>query len=103
MHPLLAFFPRSEGGTARVPREWLEASDWAMLFTLGTLLFLLSAFAMWAWLIWRRTTMPEPHIKLIMELEDESAGEARTTTPVEAPETRAPWEQAPDWWKKVDL
>ena len=75
MHTHLAFFPRPEGGTTRVPREWVEASDWFVLFTLGTLLFLLGAFAMWAWLIWRRTTKPEP---------------------------QAPWEQAPDWWKKVD-
>lgn len=103
MHAPLAFLPRPEGGTARIPREWLEASDWAVLFTLATLLFLLGAFAMWAWLIWRRTTKPEPHIKLLMELEEEAAVEARTTTSQDQPETRAPWEQAPDWWKKVDL
>jgi hypothetical protein len=103
MHALLAFLPRPEGGTARIPREWLEASDWAVLFTLAILFFLLGAFAMWAWLIWRRTTKPEPHIKLLMELEEESAVEARSTTSHEQSETRAPWEQAPDWWKKADL
>jgi len=102
MHTHLAFFPRPEGGTTRVPREWVEASDWFVLFTLGTLLFLLGAFAMWAWLIWRRTTKPEPHIKLLMELEEEAASEARVITPEEKPEPQAPWEQAPDWWKKVD-
>ena len=53
MQALLAFLPRPEGGTAKVPREWVEASDWFVIFTLGTLLFLLGAFAMWAWLIWR--------------------------------------------------
>ncbi len=102
MHALLAFLPRPEGGTTKVPREWVEASDWFVLFTLGTLFFLLGAFAMWAWLIWRRTTKPEPHVKLLMELEEESATEARTTNPEEEPGSRAPWEQAPDWWKKVD-
>ena len=102
MLTLLAFFPRPEGGTIKVSREWMEASDWFVLFTLGTLLFLLGAFAMWAWLIWRRTTKPEPHIKLLMELEEESAGEAHTTKPGLEAETQAPWEQAPDWWKKVD-
>ena len=103
MHAPLAFLPRSEGGTTRVPREWVEASDWFVLFTLGTLLFLLGAFAMWAWLIWRRST--KPHVKLLMELEDaeeEAAGEARTTTPEEETDAQAPWEKAPDWWKKVD-
>ena len=103
MHALLAFLPRPEGGTAKVPREWVEASDWLVLFNLGTLLFLLGAFAMWAWLIWRRTTRPEPHIKLLMELEDEErASEARASASAEEPETPAPWEQSPDWWKKVD-
>jgi hypothetical protein len=103
MQALLAFLPRPEGGTAKVPREWAEASDWFVIFTLGTLLFLLGAFAMWAWLIWRRTTQPEPHIQLLMELEDEElAGEALTASAAEEPETPAPWEQSPDWWKKVD-
>ncbi|WP_397381782.1 hypothetical protein [Prosthecobacter sp.] len=102
MHTYLAFFPRPEGGTIKVSREWVEASDWFVLFTLGTLLFLLGAFAMWAWLIWRRTTKPEPHIKLLMELEEESEVEARTRMQELETETRAPWEQTPDWWKKVD-
>ena len=103
MHALLAFLPRPEGGTARVPREWVEASDWFVLVTLGTLLFLLGAFAMWAWLIWRRTTRPEPHVKLLMELEEEqSASEARAAAPCEEIEPPAPWEQPPDWWKQAD-
>lgn len=106
MHALLAFLPRPEGGTARVPREWVEASDWAVLFTLGTLLFLLGAFAMWAWLIWRRTTQPAPHVKLLMELEEEEAeaeNAARAAAAAqEEPEPQAPWEQSPDWWKQAD-
>ena len=103
MHALLAFLPRPEGGTAQVPREWVEASNWFVLITLGTLLFLLGAFAMWAWLIWRRTTHPEPHIQLLMELEDEElAGEARTSASAEEPEAQAPWQQSPDWWKQLD-
>ncbi|MHB1080394.1 MAG: hypothetical protein ACYC67_13395 [Prosthecobacter sp.] len=102
MHTFLAFLPRPEGGTIKVSREWVEASDWFVLFTLGTLLFLLGSFATWAWLIWRRTTKPEPHIKLLMELEEESAVEARTTMSEAEPETPPPWAQTPDWWKKVD-
>lgn len=103
MRTLLAFLPRPEGGTTKVPREWVEASDWFVLITLATLLFLMGAFAMWAWLIWRRTTNPEPHVKLLMELEDEAAAEARARTPAEEePDAQAPWEQSPDWWKKAD-
>lgn len=102
MHAHLAIFARPEGGTAKIPREWAQASDWFVIFTLGTLLFLLGAFAMWAWLIWRRTTKPEPHVKLLMELEEEAEREARTPASREEPEPKAPWEQSPDWWKKAD-
>ncbi|OYW30991.1 MAG: hypothetical protein B7Z47_02495, partial [Chthoniobacter sp. 12-60-6] len=84
MHALVAMLPRPDAGTVKVSRQLLEASDWAVLFTLGTLLFLLGAFAMWAWLIWRRTTHPAPHVKLLMELEEEQAErEARKMTPRE--------------------
>lgn len=86
----------------KIPREWAEASDWFVLFTLGTLFFLLGAFAMWAWLIWRRTTKPEPHMQLLMELEEEQAREARTSVNEPETDTRVPWEQSPDWWKKAD-
>lgn len=102
----LAILHRPEGGTTPVTRNLLEASDWAMLFTLGTLFFLLGAFAMWAWLIWRRTTRPEPHVKLLMELEEEAESERRAATSSASGEEpgspRAPWEQSADWWKKAD-
>ena len=69
MHARLAFLARPESGTVKISREWVEASDWFVLFTLGTLFFLLGAFAMWASVIWRRTTKPDPHVKLLMELD----------------------------------
>lgn len=99
----LAFLPRPEGGTAPVPRQWAEASDWFVLFTLGTLLFLLGAFAAWAWIIWRRSTRPEPHMRLLMELETQE--ENHENTPAAGrektgPSSPAPWEQPADWWKK---
>ena len=99
----LAFLARPAGGTARIPREWLEASDWSVLFTLGTLLFTLGAFAAWAWIIWRRSTKPEPHVKLLMELaEEEAAREQRAAASREEPDPKAPWEQPADWWKQAD-
>lgn len=102
MYAPLAFLARPEGGTAKIPREWLEASDWAVLFTLGTLFFLLGAFAMWAWIIWRRSTRPAPHVKLLMELQDEAEREQHRATTREEPESKAPWELSADWWKKAD-
>lgn len=101
MHALLAFLPRPEGGTAKIPREWMQASDWFVIFTLGTLLFLLGAFAAWAWIIWRRTTNPKPHVKLLMELEEEER-EKHAAASREEPETKAPWEKSADWWKRAD-
>ncbi len=102
MHlPLLAFIPRPEGGTAPVPREWVEASDWFVLFTLATLWFLLGSFAVWGWLIWRRTTRPEPHVRLLMELEEENdVGSGQHAAARDKPESAAPWEQPADWWQK---
>ncbi|MGV3659261.1 MAG: hypothetical protein ACO1TE_03730 [Prosthecobacter sp.] len=111
--PVLAFFPRPEGGTAPLQREWVEASDWFVLFTLGTLLFLLGSFAAWAWLIWRRTTRPKPHMRLLMELENDNEAaenndtaatgrDERTTPQGEKPAPAAPWEQPADWWRKTD-
>lgn len=102
MNALLAFFPRPEGGTAKVPREWAEASDWFVIFTMATLFFLLGAFVTWAWVIWRRSTKPEPHVRLLMELEDEKEREKHAATASEEPESRAPWEKSADWWKRTE-
>ncbi len=99
-HASFAFFARPTGETAKVPREWAEASDWFVLFTLGTLLFLLGCFASWAWIIWRRTHKPEPHMRLLMDLEDEAAHEQRASPKREEISPKAPWEQSPDWWKE---
>ncbi len=72
-------------------------------------MFMLGFFACWAWLIWRRTTKPPPHVQLIMELdeEDEEVRKQETTsTESTAPSSaepepeRAPWEREQDWWKK---
>lgn len=71
--------------------------DWFVLATLGFLFFLLGCFATWAWLLWRRSEKPTPHVKLLMEMEDaEHQAEARNA-PVD---TKEPWERPPDWWKK---
>jgi hypothetical protein len=102
MHALLAFLPRPAGGTQKITRDWAEASDWFVLFTLGTLLFLLGAFAMWAWLIWRRTTKPEPHVQLLMELENATEREKDATPRTDDTEPNSPWAKYGDWWKKAD-
>jgi hypothetical protein len=95
-------FPARPGRVGQgVPREWVEASDWFILFTLGTLLFLVVAFAVWAWLIWRRTTRPEPHVRLLMEMaEEEASARGQTRAAAEKPEPAEPWERPADWWKK---
>jgi hypothetical protein len=95
-------FPARPGSAPGIPHQWVEASDWFVLFTLGTLLFLVGVFAVWAWLIWRRTTRPEPHVRLLMELEDEEKRAKRQphASSEEEEDTLEPWERPADWWKK---
>lgn len=102
MHLPLAFLSRPEGGTVKIPHAWVEASDWFVLFTLGTLFFLLGAFALWAWIIWQRSAKPEPHMQLLMELENELENEKPEAPSVEEADGKAPWVQSADWWKKAD-
>lgn len=96
----LAFLLQPEGGTAPIPREWAQASDWFVLFTLATLWFLLGAFAASAWIIWRRTTRPKPHVRLLMELENSQEDE-REPAAADKASPAAPWEKPADWWKKT--
>lgn len=105
MHPPLAFLflQRTGGETTTTNRAWVEASDLFVLFTLGTFLFLLVCFGVCAWMIWRRTTRPEPHVQLLMELANEGdpPAEAQRAAAGDATETPlAPWEKPEDWWKK---
>lgn len=97
----LAFLPRPEGGTAPLTREWAQASDWFVLFTLATLWFLLGAFAAAAWILWRRTTRPQPHVRLLMELENTPDEERKPAPAGDKPGPAAPWEKSADWWKKA--
>lgn len=86
--------------TAEIPREWVEASDWFVLFTLGTLFVLLGSFALWAWILWRRSTRPAPHVRLLMELGDEiTQPEGTQSAHPATPEVRPAWERPADWWK----
>jgi hypothetical protein len=102
MHPLIAFLARPTGDTAPITRQWADASDWFVIFTLSTLFFLLGAFAIWAWMIWRRTTKPEPHVQLLMELENENTPEKLAAAQREQEGDAAPWEKSSDWWKTQD-
>ncbi len=83
--------------------EHVAGMDWFVMINLAFLFFMLGFFACWAWLIWRRTTKPAPHIQLLMEMEEETsrqeAAAAESTSHADVPE-RAPWEREQDWWKK---
>lgn len=109
MKALLAFpiyFRHPEAGMHAADTA---AMDWFVIATLCTLFFLLGCFATAAYQIWRRTTRPEPHVQLLMELDDSDATgtndpETENKNADEKPPgltaTREPWEQAPDWWKQ---
>lgn len=94
----MPFHGHTAAATTEIPREWLEASDWFVIFTLGTLFVLLGSFAVWAWILWHRSTRPAPHVRLLMEL-DEEIEKAHEVPPPTLTHSRPAWERPEDWWK----
>jgi len=92
----LALMTRPEFGSHA---ENTAAMDWFVLANLGFLFFLMGCFAIGGWLIWRRTTRPEPHIRLLMEMEEEST-QTESAKPTASSDAAAPWERQADWWKQ---
>lgn len=79
------------------------AMDWFVIATLCFFFFLLGCFATAAWHIWRRTTRPDPHIKLLMELAESDADafiQRVEEKKMESPPDSPGWEKPPDWWRK---
>lgn len=95
----LAFAVHLQPPRQPLPAADTAALDWFVLVTLGFLFFLLGCFAAWAWLIWRRSTRPPPHARLLMELAEAGEDEIlHGSSP--RPETGArAWEKPADWWK----
>ena len=74
--------------------------DWVVIIHIAMLFFVLGFFASWAWILWRRSHRPKPHIKLLMELEDDLRREQQAAGKSERQgATRQPWERDPDWWR----
>jgi len=101
MNSLLAFpiyLHKPEPGKIQHAMD-TAAMDWFVIATLCFFFFLLGCFATAAWQIWRRTTRPEPHVQLLIELaESDEDGVIRSAEDNKADQT-APWEKTPDWWK----
>lgn len=80
-----------------------EAMDWFVTATLGCFFFLLGCFVTMGWVIWRRSTRPEPHVQLLMELaESDPENIIHTNTEGDAEQGRGTnpcWERPADWWK----
>ena len=84
--------------------EFVEAGKWFMALNLASFFLVLGFLGSFGWLIWRRTTRPEPHIQLIMEMDDEPEGEPHPATGGSTASERdreppPPWEKPADWWK----
>lgn len=103
--PLWAVMVRpSEPLFGRVPEDTV-AGDLFVVAHLGFFFLLLGCFGWAAWSIWRRTCRPQPHMRLIMELEEAAAArtlaEAEPARPVrEKTNDTPPWERPEDWWKR---
>ena len=100
MNALLAFPVWLRRPEAGIYAGDTAAMDWFVLATLGFLFFLLGCFATWAWVLWRRSHRPKPHMKLLMELEEEQERDRTSHTQRTPAEPKEPWERPADWWKK---
>lgn len=100
---LLLAFPTYLQNTGKLQHASNTAAmDWFVIATLCCFFFLLGCFAAVAWQIWRRTTRPEPHVQLLMELaesDEEKVIQNADETAQDDNETRLPWEKPQDWWK----
>ena len=92
-----ALYRRPEFG---LHSENTAAMDWFVLANLGFLFLMFGFFAGCAWMIWRRTTKPEPHMQLIMDLDEQEKALSEEEIKGSATEERAPWQRSEDWWKK---
>ncbi len=79
----------------------VPASDAFVLSTLVCLWFLIACFVIGAWVLWCRSTRPQPHQRLMIEMEDDAnPADAQASTIGGAEEkTPPPWEKPADWWK----
>ncbi|TDU81476.1 hypothetical protein EI77_00785 [Prosthecobacter fusiformis] len=103
MNALLAFpiyFRRPAAGAYAANTA---AMDWFVIATLCFFFFLLGCIATAAWVIWKRSTRPAPHVKLLMELEESDEDHLIRNAdekPAKEPPQRDPWEKEPEWWKQ---
>jgi MFS superfamily sulfate permease-like transporter len=80
--------------------EAIPAAEAFVLLTLGFFLGMVAAVALSAWVLYRRSAKPEPHRRLLLEMEErEQHTELSRSEPPQADQQQA-WEQDPDWWKK---
>ncbi len=80
--------------------EGTAAGEFFVLAHLGFFFLLLGCLGWAAWNIWRRTCRPQPHLKLIMEMDEERAASARPAAGISDDASgAAAWERPADWWK----
>jgi hypothetical protein len=81
--------------------ERVAGLDEFVLTTLCFLGFLFGAFVAAAIVLWRRQAHPEPHRRLLMEMDEEN--DRPQTTIASGGDDEPPprsWEREADWWKK---
>lgn len=97
---LMANFISSERPSAITHATDTAAMDWFVIATLCTLFFLLGCFATVAWQIWRRTTRPEPHVQLLMELAGRDEDDLLQSIKDDSSTASSSYQgKNPDWWK----
>lgn len=82
-----------------------QAMDWFVITTVCCLFFLLGCLATMGVIIWRRTNRPKPHMRLLMELDEEPDEQVTTQKTNNGARSRPDrsregWEKPGDWWQK---
>ncbi|HCN28132.1 MAG TPA: hypothetical protein DIT64_05005 [Verrucomicrobiales bacterium] len=98
--PLTAFLVHLRQPAGGAHTADTAALDWFVIATQCCFFFLLGCFAAVAWGIWRRTTRPEPHEKLLQELAEADEDEILRAGESGPDASRAPWERQADWWRR---
>jgi hypothetical protein len=82
--------------------EGSAAADSFVLINLAFLFFVLGIGFVCAWLLWRRQTRPQPHVRLMMELAEEQSEPPKPASGKvvnQGSDSANDWEKDPEWWK----
>lgn len=79
--------------------EETAGGDAFILITLAFLFFVLGVGVVSAYILWKRQHRPQPHRRLLMEIEQDQL-QSSGTAPAPSGDSVKSWEKDADWWRK---